>query len=341
MKTGIVRDARFLEHDPGPGHVETPMRLEVIYAMLDEEPGAWTNIPARPARDEEVGRIHAARYIKLIKDTAGTEHVYLDPDTATSAGSAQAALLAAGGFIEAVSAVVRGDVANAFAFVRPPGHHAEADRAMGFCLFNNAAIAASSLIAGDALKRVLIVDWDLHHGNGTQNAFYGTDKVLYFSTHQFPHYPGSGHWREIGRGPGEGYTVNVPLGEGKGDADYLHVVRTVLKPAALAYKPEFVIISAGFDIYVGDPLGGMEVTAEGFGALAAEIMDVAAACCGGRMALVLEGGYNGKGLKEGARAILGQLGGRAPRPRIDAAPSPELLSELEPMLRHFRTFWPI
>jgi acetoin utilization deacetylase AcuC-like enzyme len=341
MTTGIVRDARFLDHDPGPGHVETRLRLDVIYDMLDETPGAWVDVPARPANDEELERIHAAPYVKLIKATAGRERVALDADTSTSAGSAQAALLAAGGFIEAARAVLRGDVANAFAFVRPPGHHAEADRAMGFCLFNSAAVGAASLLEDAGLKRILIVDWDLHHGNGTQAAFYGTDRVLYFSAHQYPHYPGSGHWREAGRGQGEGHTLNVPLWAGKGDADYLHVFRTVLKPAALAYRPEFVIVSAGFDIYEGDPLGGMEVTPDGFAALTAELMDIARDCCGGRIALVLEGGYNGKGLKEGARAVLGQLDGRAPRPSIPGGPSRELLSELEPMLGLFRTYWPI
>jgi len=341
MKTGIVRDARYLDHKPGDFHVESPMRLEVIYGMLDEEPGAWTEIPARPARDEEVGRIHSARHIQRIKDTAGKERVALDTDTVTSSGSARAAFLAAGGFIEAVGAVMRGGVDSAFALVRPPGHHAEADKAMGFCLFNNAAVGACSLIEDHGLKRILIVDWDLHHGNGTQNSFYSTDKVLYFSTHQYPLYPGSGHWREMGQGPGEGYTLNVPLRAGKGDADYLHVFRTILKPAALAYKPEFVIVSAGFDVYGGDPLGGMEVTAEGFGALASEVMDIALECCGGRLALVLEGGYNGKGLKEGARSVLNQLSGRAPRPRIAADPSPGLLSELEPMIKLFRSFRPI
>jgi acetoin utilization deacetylase AcuC-like enzyme len=341
MKTGIVRDARYLDHKPGDFHVEPPMRLDVIYGMLDEEPGAWIEIPARQARDEEVGRIHTARHIRRIKDTAGKERVALDTDTVTSSGSARAAFLAAGGFIEAAGAVMRGGVDSAFALVRPPGHHAEADKAMGFCLFNNAAVGACSLIEDHGLKRILVVDWDLHHGNGTQNSFYSTDKVLYFSTHQFPLYPGSGHWREMGQGPGEGYTLNVPLRAGKGDADYLHVFRTILKPAALAYKPEFVIVSAGFDVYGGDPLGGMEVTAEGFGALASEVMDIALECCGGRLALVLEGGYNGKGLKEGARSVLNQLSGRAPRPRIAADPSPDLLSELEPMIKLFRSFWPI
>lgn len=341
MTTGIVRDARFLDHKPGDYHVETPLRLEVIYAMLDETPGGWVDIPARAARDEEIGRIHTARYIKLVKETAGKERVALDPDTSTSAGSADAAVLAAGGCIEAVSAVMRGDVANSFALVRPPGHHAEADQAKGFCLFNNAAIAACALIEDFGLKRVLVVDWDLHHGNGTQNSFCETDKVFYISTHQFPLFPGSGDWKETGRGAGEGFTLNVPLWAGKGDADYLHVFRTVVKPAALAYKPEFVIVSAGFDIYGGDPLGGMEVTADGFAAVTAELMDVARECSGGRIVHVLEGGYNGKGLKDGVRAVLGQLDGRALRPSIAADPSRELLSELEPMLRLFRTLWPI
>jgi len=341
MKTGIVRDARYLDHKPGVYHVESPLRLEVIYGMLDEEPGAYTEIPARPARDDEVGRIHTAGYINLIKETEGRESVALDADTETSAGSARAAFLAAGGFIEAAAAVTRGQVDNAFALVRPPGHHAEADGAMGFCLFNNVAIGARSLLADHGLKRLLIVDWDLHHGNGTQHGFYDTNQVLYFSTHQFPYYPGSGHWREIGRGPGEGYTINVPLAPGKGDADYLHVFMTILDPVARAYRPEFVIVSAGFDIYYGDPLGGMEVTEAGFAALTAELMDIARECCGGRIALVLEGGYNGKGLKEGVRAVLHQLSGKAPRPRIEVDLSPELLAELEPMKKLFRSFWPV
>jgi acetoin utilization deacetylase AcuC-like enzyme len=194
--------------------------------------------------------------------------------------------------------------ATAFALVRPPGHHAEADRAMGFCLFNNVAVAAAHAIAAYNLKRVLIVDWDVHHGNGTQHTFEIRRDVLFMSTHMWPEYPGTGDFEEVGRGDGAGFSVNVPLAYGMGDADYSAVFEQVLAPIANAYQPELVLVSAGFDAHEADPLGQMRVTARGFARLCALVKDVADRHARGRLALVLEGGYDLRGLAESVRACV-------------------------------------
>ncbi|RLB18360.1 MAG: histone deacetylase, partial [Deltaproteobacteria bacterium] len=210
--TGIVRDNRYLDHDPGAYHPESPRRLEVLYSMIDENfEGKFTEVSPSPAEKEMLLWIHDGSYISRVAATAGKEYVSLDPDTSTSPGSYEAALLAAGGLCKAISMVMSGQLDNAFAFVRPPGHHAERARAMGFCLFNNVAVGARYAQKEHQAERVLIVDWDLHHGNGTQHSFEEDPTVLYFSTHQYPYYPGSGSLREVGRGEGQGYTVNVPL----------------------------------------------------------------------------------------------------------------------------------
>jgi len=183
---------------------------------------------------------------------------------------------------------------------------------MGFCIFNNVAIAAEYAKKKFGLQRILIVDWDLHHGNGTQRAFYDDPSVLFFSSHQYPYYPGSGDFNEIGRGKGEGFTVNAPFPTGFGDAEYVHIYSTVLKPISLEFKPELVLVSAGFDPFVQDPLGGMKVTGEGFGALAAIVRDIAKATCGGSVLLTLEGGYNAEGLRSGVRSVLQAFLGNLP-----------------------------
>ena len=242
----------------------------------------------------------------MVAGTEGKMRSQLDPDTGTSARSYEIACLAAGGLLKAVDQLLGNPPAprSAFAFVRPPGHHAEADRAMGFCLFNNVAIAAAYAKEKHGLKRILIVDWDLHHGNGTQHSFYDDPSVLYFSSHQYPYYPGSGNYDQVGSGEGEGFTVNAPFPTGFGDEEYIRVYSEILKPIALEYKPELVLVSAGFDPYVKDPLGGMGVTGEGFGALASIVRDIAEKTCGGKVLLTLEGGYNPDGLREGVRAVL-------------------------------------
>ena len=218
--------------------------------------------------------------------------VSLDADTSMSPGSLGAAYLAAGGALAGVDAIMAGRVQHAFCAVRPPGHHAEADRAMGFCLFNNVAIAARYAQKRYGVQRVLIVDWDVHHGNGTQHSFESDASVLFFSTHQYPHYPGTGRASECGRGAGEGLTINVPMEAGEGDDEYRAVFQKVLVPAADAFKPEFVIISAGFDAHRDDPLASMGLTEEGYADLTNIVAGIARQHCQGRLLSALEGGYN-------------------------------------------------
>ena len=311
VKTGIVRDERYMLHDMGPFHPEKPERLEAIYAMLDEEEmaGKFQAIQARPATKEELGFIHETSYIDYIEATQGKEKTFLDPDTQASADSYDAAILAAGGLCEAISMVNDGQVHNAFALVRPPGHHAEKDRAMGFCIFNNIAIGARYAQRSLNLKRVLIVDWDVHHGNGTQHAFEEDSTILYFSTHQSPFYPGTGSFEQTGRGEGEGFTVNIPLSAGMGDLEFLGIFEKILRPIALDFQPEIILVSTGFDTYVDDPLGGMRVTPSGFAAMTRSIMQVADLSCHGKMVMTLEGGYNPEGQAECIKRVLLEMAG--------------------------------
>jgi acetoin utilization deacetylase AcuC-like enzyme len=229
-------------------------------------------------------------------------------DTSTCAKSYEAALLAAGGFSELIKAVMEGNLDNGFALVRPPGHHAERDRAMGFCLFNNVAIAARYAIKNFSLEKVLIVDWDVHHGNGTQNSFYEDPKVLYFSTHRYGFfYPGSGAATEVGRGKGTGFNVNVPLSTGCGDSEYGNIFEKILKPIALDYQPQLILVSAGFDIHYDDPLGGMEVTEKGFARLTQILMEIARSSSQGKLVFTLEGGYDVAGQGRSVKAVLMEL----------------------------------
>ncbi|MFQ6070055.1 MAG: histone deacetylase [Candidatus Aminicenantales bacterium] len=342
MKTGIVMDERYKEHNMGAFHPESPQRLEAIYGMVKEEISfTYEKIEPRPATEEEIQAVHSASYVRMIKETSGKDRVMLDPDTSTSARSYEVALLAAGGLLSAVDMVMAEKLTNGFALVRPPGHHAEASRAMGFCIFNNVAVAAEYLLRKHSLKRIMIVDWDLHHGNGTQHSFYSREDVLYFSTHQFPYYPGTGNWDETGSGRGEGFTVNVPLRPGKGDADFLFIFRNLLQPLASAFMPEFILVSAGFDIYRDDPLGGMEVSPEGFAVLTDELLSLSHRVCGGRLLFSLEGGYDLNGLREGVKHVLGRLAGEGETLRIEDKLSSSTESELEPVFKMQRKLWKI
>jgi acetoin utilization deacetylase AcuC-like enzyme len=342
MNTGIVRDARFQDHFMGPGQVECPERLEAIEAVLDRHPDLLLDrIETRPATDEELAAVHAPAYIDFLAMTRGRSYVQLDADTATSSLSEATARLAAGGTIEAADAILDGRVRNAFALVRPPGHHAEHSQAKGFCLFNNVAVAADHLLRKRGLDRVLIADWDVHHGNGTQNAFYSRNDVLYFSTHQSPFYPGSGRAEEVGAAEGRGFTVNVPLSAGKTDGEYLFIYRNILGPIARAFGPEFIIVSAGFDIFSGDPLGRMKVSFEGFAGLASEMMRLAEEACGGRLLLVLEGGYNLEGQALAVEQVLRRLAGLRSAPEIRAEISPATRKELALIVDTQRAFWPL
>ena len=308
-KTGIVKDNRYLQHSAGFAHPESPERLAAIYEMLDNPLMAWkfTHIDAREASHKEIETIHSPSYVEFIASTAGKRSVYLDPDTATSPETYEIAKLAVGGVCNAIDGVMDGTVDNAFALVRPPGHHAEKDTAAGFCVFNNIAIGAMHAIQKYNLKRILIIDWDLHHGNGTQHSFYGDQRVLYFSTHQYPYYPGTGSLQETGRGQGEYYTINVPLSTGAGDAEFVKIFRKILQPVAMEFKPELVLLSAGFDTYFQDPLGGMRVTPDGFAAMTRILLNIADACCHGRFVAVLEGGYHVAGLTKSVKAVLEEM----------------------------------
>jgi acetoin utilization deacetylase AcuC-like enzyme len=349
MKPGVVIDRRYEDHDMGAGHIESPARIEVLLRLLETAPPVpFVRVPPRPATDEELGWVHERGYIDLVRSTAG-KIVPLDPDTTAGPKTWDTALLAAGGFLEALDRIMDGTVPNAFAMVRPPGHHAEASRAMGFCIFNNVAIGAEHLIRRHGLRRVFIVDWDLHHGNGTEHAFYERRDVMYFSTHQSPFYPGTGAVRFFGHGEGAGYNLNVPLLAGKTDADFLHTFEKVLAPIAAEYEPEFILSSAGFDIAAEDPLGGMDVTAAGFGRLARALMAMAARTAAGRLALVLEGGYDLRALGHGVVEVLRALARKESEPTgtkpggdspLESA-SPSLRAELEEALRTFRKRWAI
>ena len=343
-KTGIVKDERYMNHRPCAYHPESHKRLEVIYDMLNDPDmaGQFHEVPVRRAEREELLLIHSPQYVDMVAATEGKASQSLDPDTYTSAGSYEAALLAAGGLCQAISMVIEGELGNAFALVRPPGHHAEKSRAMGFCLFNNVAIGARYAQEYHKLKRVLIVDWDLHHGNGTQHSFEEDPSILYFSTHQYPYYPGSGAFHEAGRGKGEGFTVNVPLSTGHGNGEYVAIFEKIMKPVAMEFNPELILVSAGIDIYENDPLGGMIVSREGFAALTRSVMDVAQKCCDGKVVITLEGGYDLTGLRDSIKSVLKELAGlsetgtedmvsRGDKEKIDYA--------IEQVLRVHGRFW--
>nr|MBI3612504.1 histone deacetylase [Nitrospirota bacterium] len=294
-RTGLVYHQDYLQHDMGAGHPESPDRLRAIMVRLEASGllARVTRIEPIEASDEAITRVHQPAYLTQLKTLAPREgRAALDPDTSMSPGSLHAAYLAAGGALAAADAIMTGLVDNAFCALRPPGHHAEQDRAMGFCLFNNVAVAARHLQHRHGIGRVLIVDWDVHHGNGTQHTFYDDPSVLFFSTHQYPHYPGTGRATEQGEGRGEGLTVNVPMSSGEGDEEYRDVFETILRSAADLFKPEFVMISAGFDAHRDDPLAGMALTEEGYGALSRIVLDIARRHCQGRVLSCLEGGYN-------------------------------------------------
>ncbi len=326
----------------GDSHVECPKRLTAIYDMIDFDFSfPLETIQPRAAELDEIAWTHTPSHINIIKDTSGKDRVSLDPDTSTSAQSYDTALLAVGGLLETSKSVIEGNIQNGFAFIRPPGHHAEASQAMGFCLFNNVAVAAEYMIKKHGMKRILIIDWDIHHGNGTQHSFYDRSDVLYFSTHQFPFYPGTGDRGEIGKGAGEGFTVNVPLFGGNGDSDFLYIFNNILSPIADEFKPDFILVSAGFDISAKDPLGGMNVSSSGFGALALNLMDIAKNHCQNRILFSLEGGYDLIGLRDGIKQVLLQLSGNASNPGINASCSPQLEKELQSVFEIQRKFWNI
>jgi acetoin utilization deacetylase AcuC-like enzyme len=312
MKVGLVYDPIYLEHDTGD-HVENARRLVTALSYLKETgiKEKLTCLPPRPALLEELEMIHAPEYISYVKSKAEKGGGWLDPDTVMSPRSYEAALYAAGGLLVAVEEVMKGEVDNAFALVRPPGHHAIYDRAMGFCIFNNMAVAAKFALSRFNLKRVLIADFDVHHGNGTQDAFYADPKVLYFSTHQYPFYPGTGWMDETGTGEGEGTTVNFPMAAGWSDEEYLRAFQEVLVPVAHRFQPELILVSAGFDAHWADHLAMMRVSVQGFAQMAMILKNLAAELCQGRLIFTLEGGYNLRVVSSSIKAIFDVLLGNS------------------------------
>lgn len=312
-KTAVFKDPLFLDHDPGFDHPESPERLKGIYKILEGKAlrDCFLVPEFQAASHEIISLNHSDSLIARVSETAGKIFDSLDPDTKTSPDSYAAACLAVGALIKGIDLLMAGDIDNGFALVRPPGHHAERNQSMGFCLFNNVAIAARYAIESLGLERVMIVDWDLHHGNGTQHSFYESEKVLYLSTHQYPYYPGSGSLQETGRGKGAGFTVNVPLPGYQRDVDYATIFDDLVVPIGREYKPQLILISAGFDIYKGDPLGAMEVTAQGFAYMTRRLVELAEEVCSGRLLVTLEGGYNLDGQRDGILAVLGELLGQA------------------------------
>jgi acetoin utilization deacetylase AcuC-like enzyme len=310
LPTGLVCDPAYRLHETGAFHPERPGRVDAVLQGLHLA-GLLERcrlIAPRPASDAELLRVHTPAYLECVRaDVAAGRHQLSTGDTAIGPESERIARLAAGGVLAAVEAVLAGEVANAFAVVRPPGHHASAERGMGFCLFNSIAVAARHLQAAHGIARVLILDWDVHHGNGTQDIFAEDASVLFCSSHQAPHYPGSGARSERGRGAGEGFTVNAPLPAGSDGAAVLGAWRELLLPAAEAFAPQFVLISAGFDARAGDPLGDFQLTDADFASLTRLAMDLAERHAGGRLVSVLEGGYDLPGLAAAGAAHMGAL----------------------------------
>jgi acetoin utilization deacetylase AcuC-like enzyme len=342
----LFTSPRFADHLTPPGHPERVERFGVMLQVASEfrQQGGDVLEP-RPASDEELTRVHDPEYVGLVRETAGRA-VMLDADTFTSPDSYDVACLAAGAGVTAVEHVLQGGGdARALVLVRPPGHHAERNRAMGFCLFNTIAVAAAHARAR-GVSRVAIVDYDVHHGNGTQWAFYSDPSVLFVSSHQFPYYPGTGGAHEIGAEQGAGFTVNLPLAAGATDADYERVYSEVAWPILRQFKPELILLSAGFDAYEEDPLGGMRVTVDGFERLTAALVDVARETCGGRIVGVVEGGYDLEGLRDCLRAAIralnaGAAGAKAPegsRPASEPTPRADAtLAAVRPCLAPYWT----
>ena len=308
--THVFYDPATLRHQPSGDHPENPKRLDAAMESvraLERQRRLIVATP-RPATDDEILRVHAPQYLKLVRSEIGAGRRTLSTsDTEISAGSLAAALAAAGTVVSAVDAVLSGRAPNAFCAVRPPGHHASQARGMGFCVFNNIAVGARHAARAHGVERILIADWDVHHGNGTQEVFWSDGSVLFFDTHQHPWYPGTGDPNETGEGKGRGRIMNRPFPAGAGRDEILGAFRTGLVPAAERFRPELVMISAGFDSRAGDPLGKFTLTDADFAELTAVVVEIARQHARGRIVSVLEGGYSRDGLARAVGAHLERL----------------------------------
>ncbi len=295
----------FKAHINSPNHPECPERLNATIKAVGKR---YPIVEPEPASEEAVRAIHTRRYMKFIAQHSNSGGGPIDPDTGATSLTYDAALLACGAGINAVDTVIDETEKRVFCAVRPPGHHAESNRAMGFCIFNNIAVAAAHALEKD-LERVAIVDWDVHHGNGTQNAFYSSGDVFYISLHQYPAYPGTGKPEETGEGAGTGTTLNIPLAPGTDSSQFENIFKTRVIPALADYNPELILISAGFDAHVSDPLASVCLKTETFGTITRQLVDLAEACAHGRIISFLEGGYNLDSLRQSVACHLDTLSG--------------------------------
>ena len=335
-KIGLVYSEDYLKHDTG-NHPESSERLEAILGHLKEKKVLedLTFINPRKADLKEIEYLHNSSYIQEVRELCKRGGGFLDSDTPVSRDSFEVARLAAGGVFSAIDRVVD-DLDSTFCLIRPPGHHALKSKGMGFCVFNNIALGARYVQDKYHLKKVLIIDWDVHHGNGTHEAFWHDSSVLYFSVHQYPHYPGTGDIEEIGEGEGKGYTVNVPLPPECGDSDYIHIFKKVLLPMANEFKPDITFISAGFDAHQDDPLGGMSLSSQGYGALTSLVKESSK-----RIVSCLEGGYNLKALGESVLAHLASLGefNLFPKERTDEKPNSQAREIVKKIKEIHSNYW--
>lgn len=307
--TILLYDESFLKHDTGAGHPENPQRISNTTEYLKTS-GLWDKIGVeRPSKASfgEINSVHDLEYIEHVMALSKMGGGMLDPDTVVSEASSDAALYAAGAAISAIDKIMQGGDETAFCLIRPPGHHALPYRGMGFCLFNNVAVAARYLQSRHNIERVAIIDWDVHHGNGTQDIFYDDPSVLYFSIHRFPFYPGTGTAEEKGCGKGYGFTINLPLAYGTKAKEYIRLFEQTIKGEVKGYAPEFVLVSCGFDAYKGDPIGGLGLDVSDFKELTGIVVQLAKDCCRGRIVSCLEGGYNVRDLPRCIEAHLKAL----------------------------------
>jgi acetoin utilization deacetylase AcuC-like enzyme len=306
----VYFDPLYEEHKTGYDHPERPERLPVAMKALSDS-GLLDHIEVVSPRDATVGEIelvHSAKYIEQVRKASEAGGGHLDMDTAVSEATYQAALKAAGALLESVDWCLDGESRRTFCMVRPPGHHSLPSRGMGFCIFNNVAVGARYAMARKGLKRVMIVDWDAHHGNGTQDTFYENPDILYVSLHQYPHYPGTGWVDETGQGKGEGSTMNFPFPAGTGEAHYIEALERVIIPAGKKFRPDLVMVSAGYDSHVADLLCSMRLTDSSYGEMTERLVDFSEDCCSGRLIVTLEGGYN---LNAQARSVVQTVAGLA------------------------------
>jgi acetoin utilization deacetylase AcuC-like enzyme len=336
LKTALITDRHYLDHLPGKGHPERPERVKVLIDMADGlHRSSLERMAPREATVAEIELAHDPRYVAMVRETANHDSYDFDPDTHTSPLTYHTSVLAAGGVLTAVEAVLEGEAENSFAIVRPPGHHALPDHAMGFCFFNNVAIAAAYLTQVKGLERVMILDWDVHHGNGTAETFRRRSDVLFASIHQAGIYPGSGSLSDVGSGPGEGYTINLPVPAGSEEDLWLSLIEHIVLPAAQAFAPELVLVSAGFDAHREDPLAGCRLETSSFAEIArhvrafAERLDVP-------LGVVLEGGYAPAVLGQCVLETLTALAGD--EPPVEAAPEALLTSRAAAQIGHY---WPL